>query len=500
MKKSRITIACLSMTLLLSVGVAVGLSEKDVLPSFVSVNATDYHLLLNDAQSPFISSETSYQNKTKVITSANPEVDDQTIEIKNGKYLADGFAALEEGGMVYKEEATNSLVSITAVFDGSLDILSNYENDFETGSYYSIHLTSGSQATIYGNYWRLVATADTNVTSLDVVYGCRTAADSPSYGSVTVSSFYDEDNYFVNYCLIGEDYYLSFNGVASSSFNSSRLLPSELKIEDLSCEFIKYSDLTHFKAYFNLSDWSESLIANNVSANASRAIHAFLRNDPLNVYNASGDLRHKDYRVQECDVDCSNGRNIKVTEMTWGEGTGYMAKVEFSPIFGIASLANTSLISGTSFTFVNNTHFRIRMITKSNSIKSLSASSFKLYSDEGHSQNEVAASRVAVGSDYDGYGYVLDIDFPIDVIYNLFVDAGGQDNYNYWAHLFINGSSYDENNSKGDLKTKETYEYSGGSLEYVKWSKIYQSGEDTNANMNLFKAYSMVIIRISKRG
>ena len=412
-----------------------------------------------------------------------------TLDYKQAKTSAGNHVALKSGGSIEKREASKSLISVNIVCEGTIRFESSYEkSDFEGGSYMSFVVTSNSVANVWGNYWRVIAEEDSVITSIDLVYGCRTSS-SPTSNNVSISSFDSVNNYFVSWEIINEEFYLVFYANVDTPFANSLLRPNELLLQDrFGCSFIQYRSAQRIKAYFNLSKYFEEQ-GTNVSYEALQ--HLKVRGVFCAAYNASGDLRHKDKRVNQTTFNAERF-TLGIYETTWGSGTGYMAGIRYTPNFGIASKPASSIVNQTSVNFVNNDTVRVRLITESNSVKKLEASTFVLK----NGSTEVQASSVTVGDDYDGYGYLLDINFPIDTIYSLW---NGSSNYDFWCHLYINGKTYDGSNN-GDLKTNESIGYTSSSPSYVKWSRIYQNGEDTNANMNVFKAYEMIIIRISKRG
>lgn len=448
----------------------------------VVANDANYNLVLNSANAP-----TNYDEYSDFSQTFDAHKD-TTLDYKKAKTSAGNHVALESGGSIEKREASKSLVSVNIIFTGAIRFESSYDGNYESGSYMSFSVTSNSTTNVWGNYWRVIAEADSVINSIDLVYGCQTAS-SATTGSVSISSFDSVNNYFVTGETIEDEFYLVFYANVDKSFASSLLSPDELILQDkFHCSFIQYRSEMRIKAYFNLSKY-----VTNVSYAALQ--HLTVRGDNCTVYNADGDLRHASKRVNAQTFE-TDTYMIDIYEKNWGSGTGYMAGIRFTPKFGIASTPSSAIVNQTSVTFVNNDTVRVRMITAANSVKNLDESSFALSSAEDGTTNKVEATSVTVGEDYDVYGYLLDIDFPINFIYSKWNKSS---DYDYWCHLFVGGKTYD-GSTKGDLKTSESISYSSGTKSVVKTSPIYIDGDDTGADMKVVKAYNMIIIRICGRG
>ncbi len=84
--------------------------------------------------------------------------------------LANGHVALGAGGTIVKNEESNELTSFTVNFTGGLTLTTGYENSDDVC--YSYVLESGTPQTVHGNYFKLKADEETNITSIQINFGC----------------------------------------------------------------------------------------------------------------------------------------------------------------------------------------------------------------------------------------------------------------------------------------------------------------------------------------
>lgn len=185
-----------------------------------------------------------------------------TLNYTNAADSNNYHVVLNAGGTITKTTESRNLTTITAVFDGDLQVETDYESTID-GTYLSRKITSGSQTNIYGNYWRIVANAQTSITSIEINYGCGETATTGNTGDI---GDYDNSSKGSMAGLTQEngDVYLWFAAYSKESFNVNRVNSETLTIRDdnqdrvFPCERIVYDNKDHFKAYFNLTEWYQS--------------------------------------------------------------------------------------------------------------------------------------------------------------------------------------------------------------------------------------------------
>lgn len=84
--------------------------------------------------------------------------------------LANGHVTLGAGGTIVKNEESNELTSFTVNFTGGLTLTTGYENSDDVC--YSYVLENGTPQTVHGNYFKLKADEETNITSIQINFGC----------------------------------------------------------------------------------------------------------------------------------------------------------------------------------------------------------------------------------------------------------------------------------------------------------------------------------------
>ena len=93
-----------------------------------------------------------------------------TFNYTNASASVSGHVALASGGTITKDIA-KGLVSITAIFTGSLSL----ETGFDGVEYcFSYELTSGVAQGIRGNYLKITADSEADIDSISLTYSCRT--------------------------------------------------------------------------------------------------------------------------------------------------------------------------------------------------------------------------------------------------------------------------------------------------------------------------------------
>ena len=347
MQKKKIVVFTVLSTSLLAVGAFTLLNAKIEL-SNARADQTNYTLELNSSNSPFEASDSEYQSGSMVLEIANKE--DQTIVYSDAKYLADGYLSLKEGGLFYKQEASNSLVSINVTFSGTLKVYSSVEAELGT-SYYVSDLSSGVDVSLYGNYWRVVAEADSQITSLVLTYGCETAL-IPS-NTALISSFTTVKDYFASLKQVDGDTYLTFYANTDASYADKQILASELEIREdtitIPCEKVEYFASNKLEAYFNLTSFASTL-----SDSKDIAPHVFLRNNAVTAYSENGDLRMStskgNHKVHLSAYQLDGTYACVLDEIKWNANDA-MAYLRFVKIESLASYK-------TSFTVNENNAYR----------------------------------------------------------------------------------------------------------------------------------------------
>ncbi len=314
--------------------IAFALSNTEMKLFNVMAEQTNYTLELNSSNSPFESSDNEYQSGSMVLEIANKQ--DQTIVYSNAKYLADGYLSLKEGGLLYKQEASNSLVSINATFSGSLKVYSSIEAELGT-SYYVTDLVSGSNVSLYGNYWRVVAQADSEITSLVLTYGCETAL-TPS-NTALINAFTTVNDYFTTLKQVDGNTYLTFYGQTDASYANKQILASELTVGDdaltIPCEKVEYFASNKLEAYFNLTSYAPSL-----SDAQDVCLHVYLRNSAVEAFSDAGDLRittsKGNHKVHLSAYQLDETYACVLDELKW-DANDAMAYLRFVKIASLAS-------------------------------------------------------------------------------------------------------------------------------------------------------------------
>lgn len=167
MMNKKLILCGLTMTLALTAGAIAFSTANEEVVQFQHVAANAQTLTLNSSNKPTLSAGLGSleYNEFVHLTYTNASQAD-----------GDNHVVLSEGGKIRKTEASNGLSSITVNFAGALMVETSFADSF--GGVNAVALTSGSAQSISGNYWRLIATADTTITSITVNYGC----DTPTQG------------------------------------------------------------------------------------------------------------------------------------------------------------------------------------------------------------------------------------------------------------------------------------------------------------------------------
>ena len=143
------------------------------------VEATEYHLTLDSTNQP--TDSVSWTNAEKEIMTG-PNASFSKFIYTNVKYLDGGHCSIKEGGVIEKELAANSLTSLNFTLGGGSVKVQTGVSEGVYDTQYTVN-ASGS-LNVCGNYIKLTALEDADLTSLTINYGCSSDSAGHSFGSL----------------------------------------------------------------------------------------------------------------------------------------------------------------------------------------------------------------------------------------------------------------------------------------------------------------------------
>ncbi|OQC11013.1 MAG: hypothetical protein BWX74_00415 [Tenericutes bacterium ADurb.Bin087] len=116
--------------------------------------------------------ETTYQ--ASVVSNKIPHA---TYTYTKVKAAAGSHAMLDVDGSITKDEA-KGLVSMKIIFSGELKVRTWFLST--DTDYYEYHIKSDSATSLRGNFFKIIAVAETTITSVTLTYSCTTASEKPT--------------------------------------------------------------------------------------------------------------------------------------------------------------------------------------------------------------------------------------------------------------------------------------------------------------------------------
>lgn len=207
-----------------------------------------------------------------------------------GASSAEGYhVALSTGGTIFKDEATKGLTSVTATFTGALELHCGYGADYETQEVeYIADLTSETSLPVSGNYWKIVATEDTNIESITLNYSCDTESSGTIDDYVELIDL-PTDLQFANLIEENDTTYCTIDCVYDNT--KGRIKTSDLQIKGdagaqvYECERIETTASDRFTAYFDVSSQHDSIL--NGQSKQIVYLHLFINNIGWNTTNGT---------------------------------------------------------------------------------------------------------------------------------------------------------------------------------------------------------------------
>ena len=182
-KKRTFAIGFGLLSTLSAVVLSIAALPKNGFMGLFADNSELFNLTLNAQNGP-----TSHTATSSFEYAVNSKV---TLSYVNARYQEGSHVILSEGGAITKTLPSYGLTSISATFSGDLNVIFDYSAISEQTPY-MIHMESGTQYQIEGNYFKIVANKEAAIQTLSLDYGCTATSQEikPSYGetSVTVSN------------------------------------------------------------------------------------------------------------------------------------------------------------------------------------------------------------------------------------------------------------------------------------------------------------------------
>lgn len=127
-------------------------------------NNTTTHIVLDNSNQPTITSGSGS------LTTYNGYAH---FSYEEASVNATGHVSLNDGGTIYRNEASKSLETFTATFSGSgsLTLQTGYSGYDDRCYVYS--LTSGDPASVRGNYFKLISSGTTDISEIIIDFGCE---------------------------------------------------------------------------------------------------------------------------------------------------------------------------------------------------------------------------------------------------------------------------------------------------------------------------------------
>lgn len=211
--------------------------------------------------------------RTLTLNSANKYVSGTTndigdyvrIEYSEASVSESGHVVLGVDGTMEKadrletgDKISKGLRTATVAFNGALKLLTNYDGDFASGETEQVILTSGETVYIHGNYWKLVALAETDIASVTLQFDCFSSDIKPA--EFAAPSNYSAGANFSRFEVINDVLYYSFDldypgGLADISKYKLTFSDNADVDADIAPEFIKYKSSAKLAPYFNITDW-----------------------------------------------------------------------------------------------------------------------------------------------------------------------------------------------------------------------------------------------------
>lgn len=419
-------------------------------PFFKEVGADDYHLSLNN---------TNAADASDIAAGFKTLDQYTTISFTNASVASGGFIALTGGsGTLQKNEASNELSSITATFSGYVTIETSYASDFS--SVQTTLLTSNELAYIHGNYWRIKALTNAQITSVDIAYGCSVAKERPT--PLKPTGYAARDNYVSLQTINNEVFFVCDFTYAGSSAQQLADVEHLHVVCDMrngqtdavylrqGVKYVKYTGDTTFTAYFSLTEWYTY---------ASSAYKTNLAGSNYNWYDVHVEIKYNDQAFISTYLyngySCTTTTHLLADNLQmniWPDGTSdnYIYFSIGKVINGFDAGTSSSLWdadftnSGDAFVL----HFkayREQYQTNDNTILK------KAFAVKGDSGSLVYPSRVdssRAGSSGD-YRLLIDCYFRFEDL------AAATTETNVYIHLYFFGATW--NGSAGDFKKSVWY-------------------------------------------